>query len=100
MPAAAIGARDSIRADLQWKQREPSLAEYAGSASSSVSTSVKDRSHSAASRRQSARSSGASDGETAVTHRTDRGPSVSVATQARKAKTAPPLKATTMGPTR
>ena len=54
--------------------------------------------HSAARARQSSSSSGANDADTAVTHRTAPRPRVSVATRARKAESAPPLKATTTRP--
>ncbi len=63
-----------------------------------MAASNQRRPHSSARARQSSRSSGASDGETAVTHRTGPAPSVSVATRARKAESAPPLKATTTRP--
>src|SRR5438270_5845577 len=53
------------------------------------------RPHSRASDWQSSRSAPASDGDTAVTASDRAGPSTSLATQARKAESAPPLNATT-----
>src|SRR5262245_48786906 len=65
------------------------------SSSSVVSISRQRSDHSPANLRQSSRSSPASDGETAVAASTRSDPSVSFATQARNALSAPPLNATT-----
>src|SRR5581483_9210087 len=71
---------------------------YARSSSSCVTTSRQRSDHSRASARQSSRSSTASDGETAVAASACAGPSVSLATQATNALSAPPLNATTTDP--
>src|SRR4051812_27729768 len=89
-----MGPTASSSSVLQWKHRSPSFSAYAGLASSSVKTGVHRRPHSSASSRQSTSSSGASEGDTAVTAWA-RSPSTSLATYARNAESAPPLNATT-----
>lgn len=98
--AAAIGPTTSISSALQWKQRSVSLSRYAARSISAVATGVHRSPHSAASARQSASSSPASDGDTAVTAWAASRPSARCATAARNAESAPPLNATTTRPSR